>query len=263
MQQQEIHSYLLKYFQANDCEIIENNSGQLTVQLTVDLDKRLMNRPFYWTYIEKTGGIPNPMKLTLLTDFKPNEKVKGEHIHFGSPRLHRIFQSTKELGAFIRLYEERQSSMPQQVALVPWLCLNVKISYICDRKKDQFRSIGLNLIHGVMVENFHDKLLQLPLTPKIPDFSFTLTPIIMPISGIKRIENHIRKEIEEEEHQWAEEAIQRWEKDQQLLDYFYEELDEKPETYFIEKEALREQYEPKINVSIINGGLFYLSKASI
>lgn len=58
MQQQEIHSYLLKYFQANDCEIIENNSGQLTVQLTIDLDKRLMNRPFYWTYIEKTGEPP-------------------------------------------------------------------------------------------------------------------------------------------------------------------------------------------------------------
>ncbi len=27
-----------------------------------------MNRPFYWHYLEKTGGIPNPMSLTLITD---------------------------------------------------------------------------------------------------------------------------------------------------------------------------------------------------
>jgi len=263
MQQQEIHNFLERYFEANDCEIVQNERNQLTVQLTVDIDKRLMNRPFYWTYIEKTGGTPNPMKVTFITDFHPNEKMKGEHIHFGSPRLHQIFHSTKELGAYIRLYEDRKGSSSQHVALVPWLCLNVKISYICDRKKDIFRSIGLNLIHGVMVDDFHEKMLTLPLTPKIPDYTFTLSPIIMPKSGIKRIENFIRQDIEKEDHSWAQEAIHRWEKDQELLDYFYEELDEKPETYFIEKDALKEQYEPKINISIINGGLFYLNKTSL
>ena len=42
----------------------------MTVQLTIELDKELMNRPFYWHYLEKTGGVPNPMKLTFITDPK-------------------------------------------------------------------------------------------------------------------------------------------------------------------------------------------------
>ena len=68
MQQQEIHKFLERYFLANDCEILENQTGYMTVQLTIDLDKELMNRPFYWHYLEKTGGVPNPMKLTFITD---------------------------------------------------------------------------------------------------------------------------------------------------------------------------------------------------
>ena len=65
MQQQEIHNFLLTYFKANHCEIIENQDTYITIQLTIDMDKELMNRPFYWQYLEKTGGVPNPAKLTL------------------------------------------------------------------------------------------------------------------------------------------------------------------------------------------------------
>ncbi len=68
MQQQEIHSFLERYFQANNCEIVENEKGYMAVQLTNELDKELMNRPFYWLYLERTGGMPNPMKLTLITN---------------------------------------------------------------------------------------------------------------------------------------------------------------------------------------------------
>ena len=50
MQQQEIHKFLERYFHANDCEIVENGPGYMTVQLTIELDKELMNRPFYWHY---------------------------------------------------------------------------------------------------------------------------------------------------------------------------------------------------------------------
>ena len=82
------------------------------------------------------------------------EHIKGETIHFGSPRLHQIFQSTKNLASYIRLYEKSTSLSNQQTPLRPWIGLNVKISYQCDRKKDVFKSIGLNLINGQMVEQF-------------------------------------------------------------------------------------------------------------
>ncbi len=231
----------------------------MTVQLTIELDKELMNRPFYWHYLEKTGGTPNPMTLSLVTNQdKTPEDFKGELIHFGSPRLHQIFHSTRNLAGYIRLYENRHVPSGQQLPLHPWLGLNIKISYQCNRKKDSIRSIGLNLINGGIKEEFHTYLMSKNLTPKIPDFSFTLTPIIKPKSGINRIQTYLFEEIKNEPFEWADEARERWKEDLLLLNHFYEDIEEKPEAYYLEQQALKEQYEPKISIDIINGGIFYL-----
>ena len=56
---------------------------------------------------------------------------------------------------------------------------------------------------------------------------------------------------------------ERWEKDLNLLEHFYEDDEEKAESYEAEKEALKDQYEPKIVMSIINGGIFYLSDQAV
>ncbi|MBU8908992.1 YqhG family protein [Desertibacillus haloalkaliphilus] len=259
MQQQDIHDYLERYFIANDCQVIDKTDGHLHVQLSIDLDKRLMNRPFYWHYLEKTGGVPNPMQMQIITDeANAPEQQKGEKVHFGSPRLHQIFQSTKELGGFIRLYENIDRGSNQSIPLQPWLCLNVKVSYQCDRKKDVIYSLGLNLIHGQIVDGFFDQLVDRSLTPKIPDYCFTLSPLIKPKSGLLRLEKLIYNLIEQEDEKWAIEARERLAEDLNLLDRFYEENEEKPETYHREKEAIESQYKPKIKVNVINGGMFYL-----
>ncbi|MEH7657168.1 YqhG family protein, partial [Bacillus velezensis] len=43
-----------------------------------------------------------------------------------------------------------------------------------------------------------------------------------------------------------------------LLDQFYEQTEEKPEEYHLEKQALKALYQPKIHIQIENGGLFFL-----
>lgn len=264
LQQSEIHDYLETFFTENDCQIEKNESGYITVQLTIDMDKALMNRPFYWTYLEKTDGTPNPMKIHLITDPKQApEDVKGEVIHFGAPRLHQLFAITKQRAGFIRLYENpAKGNIDRQIPLHPWLMLNIKISYECDRKKDILRSLGLNLINGVMIDHFFDKMDQTDLQPKIPDYCFTVSPIIKPESGLKRMETYLEKELHSSDHTWAEEAKLRWAQDLDLLDHFYEDQEEKPETYEVEKKALQDQYEPIIKVEIINGGIFYLNALS-
>lgn len=120
-------------------------------------------------------------------------------------------------------------------------------------------SIGIHLISGAMVKNFHETLTKISLTPKIPDFCFTLTPIIKPQSGLQRIEDTLKNMIETDDHTWAKEARIRWNHDLELLNRFYEESEELPESYEIEKQALKEQYEPRITMQIINGGLFYVT----
>ncbi|WP_246945977.1 YqhG family protein [Bacillus pinisoli] len=266
MQQHEIHRFLERYFIANECEILENAAGFMNIQLTIDLDKELMNRPFYWHYLEKTGGTPNPAQLAFITNpAQSRSDVKGEVIHFGSPRLHQIFQSTKKLAGFIRMYEQVKQTNFQQnsTPLHPWLGLNMKISYQSDQTRDVILSVGLNLINGMIIDHFQDQLNRLNVTPKIPDFCFTLTPIIKPQSGIARVKQTIQSIIDHDDHTWAIQARERWEQDLQLLDHFYEDIEEKPESYEVEKQALKDQYEPKVKVSVINGGIFYLSQQAI
>ena len=260
MQQHEIHNYLHRFFTANQCEIGTVTNALLDIQLTVEMDKLLMNRPFYWHYLEKTGGVPNPMRITFITDpQRAPEDIKGEAVHYGSPRLHQVFRAAQELGAYIRLYEGVHASGNGNVPLHPWLGVNLKVSYQCDRKRETLYSLGLHLITGMMVNNFHETLQTIPLTPKIPDFCFTLTPMIKPKSGLVRIEEAVKSLISREDHTWAEEARLRWAHDLQLLDQFYTDMEEVPDNYETEKQALQEQYEPKIVLEIINGGLFYLT----
>lgn len=260
MEQHKIHDYLERYFRTSGCDILENDGKALHIQLSIEMDKLLMNRPFYWKYIKNTGIEPQPMKLKLVTDPESTDEKEGEFVHFGSPRLHQIFQSAKQLAAYTRLYEHVGEIHAPSVPLEPWLGLNVKISYQCDRKKDLLVSYGLQLINGQVVEDFHNQLLSLSLTPKIPDYCFTISPLIRPQSGLKRIEAMIENSVQNEDHTWAREAEQRWAEDLALLDQFYENSEETPESYALEKEALKDQYEPKIHVEIINGGLFYLTK---
>lgn len=260
MLQQEIHQYLESFFDATQCTILENGPGFLTVQLTIEMDKELMNRPFYWTYLEKTGGTPNPEKLTFITDEeKAPESIKGEYIHFGAPRLHQLFRTAKKMAAYIRLYEQPDTPPFQSVPLYPWLNVNMKISYCSDRKRDVLRSFGLHLINGMLVDHFIEKMQNRRLVPKIPDYCFTISPIIKPGSGLKRIETFVTNDIAASDHSWAEAAKKRQEEDLKLLDQFYADQVEKPETYEIEKKALIEQYEPAIHIEIVNGGIFYLA----
>lgn len=257
MQQHEIQQYLERFFTVNQCEILRNEDGLLQTKLTVELDKRLMNRPFYWHYIEKTGGVPETMTLTLKT--KKNDKEPGEFIHFGSPRLHQIFRTAKTMAGFLRHYEQIESKTNQYVPLVPWLFLNMKMSYVCDRKKDVLHSLALQLITGQIRTNAIEKIKTVKLSPKLADFTFPLTPLIQPESGLKRIKNCVYDMLEKENDEWAQRALERWNNDLALLERFYENK-EKSEAYYNEKEALKRQYEPKIKIEIINGGIVYLNK---
>lgn len=136
----------------------------------------------------------------------------------------------------------------------------MKVSFQCDRKKDVLLSLGLNLIHGQIVQQFYDKLQEKELSPNIPDFCFKLSPLITVHSGLIRLQKMVQTYAENEDQSWAEEAVKRWEADLSLLEQFYEDYDEKPESYNVEKQALKEQYEPHIHVSMINGGMFYLEQ---
>lgn len=250
---EEVHQYLRTFFKETECEILEESPSYLTVQLTADIDKRIMNRPFYWQFIESTNTEPNPLKVTFITNQESADEIRGEYIHYGSMRMHQIFQATKELGSFVQLYENIEGA-----SLFPWLGLNFKVSYQTDQTKEMLFSLGINLIHGSVKSDFQDILNKIDLSDQIPENAYCLPYIVSPVRAIDRLESAIENYIANDDMTWAEEAIKRLKREQEILDHFYEGVDEKPESYEIERQGLEERFQPKINIEIKSGGIFYL-----
>lgn len=258
MYAEQVHDYLKTFFKETNCEVLLDEGHMLSVQLTTDMDKRIMNRPFYWQYIEATNSPANPARLNLITDrTKIQNQFMGETIHFGSGRLHQIFKTTKELGSFVKMYQQ-DNGKKQNGMLTPYFSVNYKVSYYCDRTKEVLYSLGINLINGEIEDNFHDFINQLDLKSSLPENTFCLQYIIKPTRALERLDSMIQNIIQNDDHSWAEGAKKRWEKELEVLNFFYEGVEDKPESYEIEKKGLKERFNPRIKVEIINGGLFYL-----
>lgn len=236
---QQVHRYLQNFFKETNCDILSDNEQYMTVQLTIEMDKKIMNRPFYWQYIESIGAEPSPRQVTFITDHNRLPKgVLGEVVHFGSPRLSQLFQATQELGAFVKMYErvENRETTP---FLTPWLAVNYKVSYFSDQTKEMLFSLGINLMNGQILDGFQESFNNVNLITDKPNGVFLLQYIIKPYRALERLDRAIDTTIQQDDHTWAEEAKTRWQKDQQVLDYFYEGVEDKPECYEMEKKHLK------------------------
>ncbi|WP_407058248.1 YqhG family protein [Tigheibacillus jepli] len=215
----DLHQFLKEYFQAHHCTIVEDRPNLLSVKLTEEMDKALMNRPFYWHYIKKIGQAGEPKQLTFITD--PEEKTAtGEHIHFGSPRLQQIINHLKTNERFARLYQHLSTSA--RTPLYPWLVTNVKLSYIGQQNKEQLFSIGLNLINGVMKTEMMEQLQSIDLQMTIPDYCYVISPMIKPGSGFRRIQAVLDQYISDQDHDWANLSMQACARESELLKAFYD-----------------------------------------
>lgn len=286
MNQQQIYDFVEAYLQALDCTILDRHPAYLTTQLTIEADKHIMNRPYYWMFVERTGAEPLPAQLTFVFD-QDNvpEHIRGELLKFGCWRLHQIFDSARQKGRFIRLYEEVSTSNLTQ-GLIPWLLINYRISFISDQKKDIYYPIGFNLVSGQIMAEFDQVLEQYQLTPKIPDYHFTLSPIYSLASSIQVIEKHVQEYIQKQDTKWADEANTRLDEEKQIIHSFFgtehrekssqhsfaaekrkkrqeqdqetAEEQESSENILQKRLAEVEQYRPRIHVDPINVGLIYL-----
>ncbi|MFC2948187.1 YqhG family protein [Virgibacillus sediminis] len=253
---EDLNSFLRQYFHSHYCEVVDNEQGVLTIQLTEEMDKALMNRPFYWHYVNNAGMKGNPMKLTLITN--PEKRgEKGEWVHFGSPRLQQIIRhlvkSEKQTVLFQKITATRNTP------LYPWLVVNMKISYTGMQRKDEVHSIGLHLISGKMETEMMEKLSMISLDLKISDYCYTLSPLIMWKSGFQRIQSVLDNYIENQSHEWAEQSLNALQEEKDMLEYFYTgaDMEEQKEK---ELREIEERYQPSVSFEVINGGIFYLKE---
>src|SRR5690625_3418556 len=90
----DLNHFLKTYFSAHHCELLHGEDGVLTIQLTEEMGRALMNRPFYWHYVKSSGNTGTLMQLTLI---KHHDKRAGkaERCIFGIHRLPHIITYRK------------------------------------------------------------------------------------------------------------------------------------------------------------------------
>lgn len=275
MNQQEIRTYVESFFTLRDCKILESTPSYITVELNPETDKDLSYRPFYWSYVEKMRQTPQLLiKRYIFDPTFPHSEMGDEYLLFGSSRLRQIFLVAKKRGQYIRLYEEHNTTFRTE-ALSPWVMINYKVEYVCDKKKEKLLSYGFNLITGEIYEQFYQFIQKLSLTPKLPAYLFIQSPIYSTYLAIQQIEQNITRELQSEDDSWVKNSISKLEYEKQQTLQYYQELLEnykkKKSTtveaqdenqWEIEKnkriEELEWQYSPRVDISPINIGIFYL-----
>ncbi|MCP3025703.1 YqhG family protein [Halobacillus sp. A5] len=251
------YDFTKQFFQLNGCKIDEDKPKQMKVKLTKEMDEALMNRPFYWHYIKKMNREGETLSLTF-KDISLGEAEEGIYLHGGTPKLQQIYQVALEKGYTARLYEAVETDN-QNLALHPWLCLNMRVTFRGKQSKDLLLSLGLNLINGAMVHEAMPKLIKLDLTSKVSDYTFPMTPLIKMESGYKRLLRNIELHLETLDTQWAVESLQQLRYEQELLESFYNSKDVDTDQYEKELEQLHVRYQPRIHLQVANGGLIYLT----
>lgn len=261
MQKNALRSFVEDYLQAMDCQIISSTSNAIHTQLSIEADKDLLNRPFYWMYVEQMQLPPQPQQLYLR--FKPEQEPDeptGEWIYDGCPRLQRMYQSVRKRGRFVQLFQAAPDiDRNQQLPYHTWLAVHFLLSYLCDQKKERLVSLGINLQTGESRSNIYSWLQTISWENSLPPRCYLQPPSLSLAKATARLEQQITNELEAENHHWAEEANERLASELELLDrYDNEESAEKRKRQL----EIIWQYQPRIQVQVINAGLFHLFERS-
>lgn len=269
MNRAETKNYVMRYLHAMHCDIVDKSPGHVQVKLSEQADKDLVNRPFYWSYVEKLGLDPQPVTLSLI--FDPDQippGVRGEPITPGSTRLQHIFQSARKHGRFVRLYERSpldlrspRGSRPYE----PWLGINYKIEWICDQLRSEIYSLGIRLLDGSIDDNFYHTISEREWTPRLPSHRFVTKHKLTLEEAVNELEFYVEGYLDHVDDAWARAAESRMQEELNRLEQYYKERPARmdKEAFLAEYERrVREtkwQYQPRVQVSVVNAGLFYLA----
>ncbi|UED72870.1 YqhG family protein [Brevibacillus sp. DP1.3A] len=230
MQQQQVRQFVERYLATFSAHIVESHPDYFTVKLPVEVDKDIGNRPFYWSWVDKMNLAYQPLVLTFT--FHPDcmpEGLRSEHLHLGAARMQQIFASTKKHGSFVCMYEQQggllgNAGKRRSTPLVPWLGMNLKVSLLCDKRRDILLYLGINLHQPRMVTDFTSFLFSLSLTPAIPDYYYTLDRKVTIQEALQMAQQEVEHTLEQADQQWAEEARTRLSEEMAILEAYYEEL---------------------------------------
>lgn len=222
-------------------------------------------------------------------------RIPKEHVNFGSKRLEQIMQAAKLEGQFVYLFDQDGGTLQQahssplrgiqrSVAYEPWLILNLKVEFACDLKREEIHSFGISTVSGQVKPQFMERLQGRNLAPKLPPHIHTMTWRYTLEHAVQLAEQALLIQIEPYDMDWAIDASERLEDELVRLANYYEpllkqaELEDKRENMKTEQEEeemkhhklsiqeqyqmrqneIRWQFEPRIQVCLMNAAIVHL-----
>ncbi|MCZ8514364.1 hypothetical protein O9H85_18430 [Paenibacillus filicis] len=201
-------------------------------------------------------------------------RIPRDEVTYGSRRLEQMFESVRTKGRFVRMFEHYAPDQPRNAATVPydtWLAVNYKIEYACDLKRSELLSLGIRLQTGEIRDRFHELLLAKKLTPRLPAHVYVTPDRITLPRAVLFLEEHLERKVAASDHRWAQEAQYRLSDELARMADYYESLlkSAEPEQridietqYGNRRNEIERQYRPRVQVSVINCGLFHLPPAN-
>ncbi|MBB6736020.1 YqhG family protein [Cohnella zeiphila] len=305
MNSRQVQKFVMSYLQSTQSQIIEKGPSHVVVRLSPEADRALTNRPYYWSFVDRTGAEPETM--TFRWSFEPpgeealpgaapvpapaaepiaqadpspltamlpaGARILRDNVYFGSSRLQQIFESVRQAGRCVMLFEEpaKGPGAPGPLGSRPytaWLGANFKVSFECDMKREELYGWGISLATGIVDERFLDRLRSTKLTPRLPANVHLLRNGLTLRKALGQLESALERKLRSADFGWAAEADERRLDELARIEQYYRPMIERAATPE-QAEALENrrrkreeeidwQYRPRVRLNMINCGVFHL-----
>ena len=78
MNKRNIHSFVMRFLEAYDCTILEKTPAYVTAKLSPEADREMTGRPYYWSFIERTGAAAETMTYKFVTDPEQMKQLEAK-----------------------------------------------------------------------------------------------------------------------------------------------------------------------------------------
>ncbi|XID93982.1 YqhG family protein [Paenibacillaceae bacterium WGS1546] len=290
MNAKQVQKFATTYLESTNCTVIEKTPASVTVKLSPEADRALTNRPYYWSFVDRTGTPPETMMYRWsfehpamqdrgsapLVSYVMTEsgRIVQEDVYFGSRRLQQLFEVVSQAGRCVTLFEEPPRLRPDPLRSQPytaWLGVNFKVGYECDVKREELYFWGISLATGVINENFMDTLSPRKLTPRLPANVHLLKNGLTLRKGMAQLETALERKLRAADFSWAAEAEERRQDELARIRQYYEPIldglngpEQAPQkeaatARFRQREAeIDWQYRPRVTAKAVNCGIFHL-----
>lgn len=219
-----LEDYCKRYFRAVGAPLLPSARQTLLAVLPRDVDKELTDRPFYWMWVETMHETPpeTVLFLTFRDDVEAAaipDACKIERIHAGSYRMQRIVASARHRGAFAVAYQRAHVASP-------FVLMNVKVSYLSDRRLDRMESYLVDLRDYRIYSEAMSVLGETDLSDERPLETQILAVPVDFDQIFSLIKKTVQRQVALDDHTWSREASARLDRELRTLDDYYASLED-------------------------------------